>query len=140
MKQIDKKGKNNQIGAYGEEIAGNYLTNKGFLILERNFLKKWGEIDLVARETTKNGPIVHFVEVKAVSYETKQALATAVSRGIWRPEENVHSKKLLRLHRAIESWLIENDYKGEWQVDVAAVRLVPREKFASIKLLDNIIM
>ena len=140
MKQSDKKGKKNQVGAYGEEIGATYLQGKGFEVISHNYLKKWGEIDLVARETSKKGQMMHFVEVKTVSYETKQLLKQAISRGTWRPEENVHAKKLQRLNRAIESWIMEHNYAGEWQIDVLAVRLVPSEKYASVKLLDNIIV
>lgn len=136
MKQSEKLGKKNQIGAYGEEIAANYLKHKGFSILEQNYLKKWGEIDLVARGTSQ----IHFVEVKTVSYETKTLLKAAVARGTWRPEENVHAQKIKRLHRAIESWIMENNYDGDWQIDVVAVRVVPREKYATAKYLPNIIL
>tara|TARA_B100000508_G_scaffold141060_1_gene145744 strand:- start:4646 stop:5068 length:423 start_codon:yes stop_codon:yes gene_type:complete len=140
MKQSKKSGKRNQVGAIGEEIAAKYLENKGLLVLDTNYLKKWGEIDVVARETTKNGPIVHFLEVKTVSYETKHDLKRAVSRGTWRPEENVHEAKLKRLHRAVESWIMENDYEGEWMIDVMAVRIVPRERYATVKYLENVIL
>lgn len=136
MKQSEKLGKRNKIGALGEEIAANYLKKRGFTILELNYLKKWGEIDIVARGTGK----VHFVEVKAVSYETKVMLHAAISRGTWRPEENVHHSKIQRLSRAIESWVMENDYEGDWDIDVVAIRLVPREKYATVKYLPNIIL
>ena len=140
MKQTDKKGTKNQVGAQGELIAAHYLQNHGYTILDQNYLKKWGEIDIVARETTKNNNPVHFVEVKTVSYETKGDLFAAVSRGTWRPEENVHQKKIQRLNRTIESWITENNYEGEWQIDIVAVRMVPREKYATIKVIDNIII
>ena len=139
MKQVDKQGKKNQVGAWGEQIAANYLKKRGFAIIDTNYLKKWGEIDIVARETGSNGQKVHFIEVKTVSYGTKSDLQTAISRGTWRPEENVHQAKLKRLHRAIESWIMEHQYVGEWQIDVAAVRLVPREKYATVKYMRNII-
>lgn len=135
MEPVHQKKLNNKlIGRYGEDIAVRYLANKGFLVLDRNYLKKWGEIDIVARRTEK----VHFIEVKAVSYETKAFLEQSVSRGTWRPEENVHPQKLKRLHRAIESWLMEHDYEGDWQVDVIAVRMVTREKYATIKYIENV--
>lgn len=140
MKQTDKKGRKNQVGAYGETIAVQYLQQKGLSILTTNYLKKWGEIDLVARETTVKTSIVRFIEVKTVSYETKAVLQAAISRGTWRPEENVHKTKIVKLHRAIESWLTEHDYTGDWEIDVLAVRIVPREKYASVKYLKNIIL
>ena len=139
MKQTSKKGLKNQIGAYGEKIAANYLIKQGFSIIALNYLKKWGEIDIVAHETAQNAKMIHFVEVKTVSYETKDDLERAVSYGTWRPEENVHHRKILKLNRAIESWNQENNYKGEWQIDVCSVRVVPREKYATVKYLPNII-
>jgi len=140
MKQTDKKGEKNKIGAYGEQIAVNYVKRLNFEVLELNYLKKWGEIDIVARETKNNEQIIHFIEVKAVSYETKSALNRAVSHGTWRPEENVTPQKLHKLHRTIDSWLLENNFKGDWMVDIAAVRVVTREKYATIKYIPNIIL
>lgn len=128
---------NKTIGNLGEDLATTYLQRKGFIIVNRNYLKKWGEIDIVAHETTKK---VHFIEVKTVSYETKAALEAAVTRRTWRPEENVHPFKLQKLNRAIESWLLEKRYDGEWQIDIVAVRIVPREKYASVKYIPNIIL
>ena len=136
MKQYQKQGKKNKTGAIGEEVCVKWLKNKSFSVLETNFLKKWGEIDVIA----KNNGSIHFVEVKTVSYETKSELELAISRGTWRPEENVHQEKLRRMGRTIETWLLENNWTGEWQIDVAAVRIVPREKFASIKLIENVVL
>jgi putative endonuclease len=140
MKQSLKKGKKNKVGGYGEVIACKYLLQHGHTILDQNYLKKWGEIDIVSRETTQNKQIVHFVEVKTVSYETKLDLERAVSHGTWRPEENVHAKKIQRMYRTIESWLMEHDHKGDWQIDIAAVRIVPRERYATVKYIPNIII
>ena len=131
-----KKENNKNIGNYGEEISSRYLQRNGFEILDRNYLKKWGEIDIVARRTTK----IHFVEVKTVSYETKSLLLTSVSRGTWKPEDNVHAYKLRKLYRAIESWLMEHKYEGDWQIDVVAVKVVTREKYATVKYIPNIII
>lgn len=130
------KAKNKEIGKIGEDIAEKYLKNKDFQILARNYLKKWGEIDIVTRRTDK----IHFIEVKTVSYETKIELDLAVTRRTWRPEENVHAYKLRKLNRAIESWLMENKCDLDWQIDVVAVRIVPREKYVTLKYLPNIIL
>lgn len=136
MTDETNKKRNKQIGNFGEVIAGKYLEKQGFEILARNYLKKWGEIDLVTRRTDK----IHFVEVKTVSYETKQQLEIAVTRRTWRPEENVHAYKLKKLNRAIESWLMENKCNLDWQIDVIAVRIVPREKYATAKYIPNVIL
>jgi Holliday junction resolvase-like predicted endonuclease len=135
MKQILKNGEKNKIGAYGELIVQRYLEKHDYTILDTNYLKQWGEIDLVAQDTLR---IVRFIEVKTVSYETKSALEKAISHATYRPEENVHPRKLLRLHRAIQSWLEEKRYDGEWQIDVAAVRIVPAERYATAKFIPNV--
>jgi putative endonuclease len=140
MKQGDKKGERNKVGAYGEDIAAKYLERLGHKVVDKNYLKKWGEIDIVSRETIKNKEIIHFVEVKTVSYETKDQLQGVVSYGTYRPEENVHPQKLQRMHRTIESWLMEKSYNGDWQIDVISVRIVPREKYATVKYIPNIIL
>ncbi len=127
---------NKQVGKLGEQIAANYLKNKGFEVIGMNYLKKWGEIDVIGKKDKK----VHFVEVKTVSYETKQALAASVSRGTWKPEDNVHVDKIRKLSRAIESWIGENNYKGDWQIDVVAVKIVSCEKFATVKYMENIVL
>ena len=135
MKQAYKKGERNKTGAIGEQIAVRYLQKNNFQILDVNYLKKWGEIDIVAHETN----CLRFIEVKTVSYETKADLDYAISRGTWRPEENVHRAKMDRLYRAIESWIAENKYTGDWEIDLIAVRIVPREKYATVKYIRTVI-
>ncbi len=134
--------KHNVIGKIGEDIAVKWLISNGFEIIERNYQKKLGEIDIVARlpagkagETRK----IHFLEVKSVSYGTKGDLEYAVSHETWRPEENVHKEKIRRIKNVIETWLIENNYNGLWQIDILSVRIVPREKFAQVNVLENVI-
>jgi putative endonuclease len=131
-----KKQNNKQIGAWGEQMTAKYYKRAGFLIIGMNYRKKWGEIDVIVKKDQK----VHFIEVKTVSYETKTELEHAVAHGILRPEENVTAYKIKKLSRAIESWLSEYKWPGDWQIDVAAVRIVPRETFATIKIIDNVIL
>ena len=45
-----------------------------------------------------------------------------------------------KLTRAIESWIMEHKYEREWQIDVIAVKLVLKDKYASVKYLPNIIL
>jgi putative endonuclease len=135
MKQFNKQGYKNKIGALGEQIVINTLQRAGYVILEQNYLKPWGEIDIVCKDCNEK---VHFIEVKTVSYETKAHLFAAVSRATWRPEENVHRHKLIKVQRTIETWLSEQSYQGEWQIDVWAVRLVSREKYATFKKIENV--
>lgn len=47
-------------GAENEEKAAEYLTDRGYVILERNFISCYGEIDIIAQD----GKTLVFVEVK----------------------------------------------------------------------------
>ena len=128
--------RHNEIGKIGEDVATKWLSGRGHEIIERNYLKKFGEIDIVTRETSG---ITHFIEVKTVSYETKSDLEYAVSHETWRPEENVHKNKIERFKRTIETWIIEHNLGHDWVIDIITVRVVPREKLARVKFLENIV-
>ena len=52
-----------KIGQIGEDYACEYLEKNGYKVIERNYLKKWGEIDIISKKANK----IHFVEVKSVS-------------------------------------------------------------------------
>ena len=127
-----------KIGEKGESIAGEFLEGKGFTILARNYLKKWGEIDIVA----KKGKILRFVEVKTVSRDLSGVSRENVSRvtGEYRAEENVHPWKIKRLHRAIESYLLEHNLDNEWQIDVVAIDLDLSNKKAKVRFIENIVL
>lgn len=115
-----------QIGQFGEDIAVKHLVKHSFDICDRNYSKKWGEIDIVAK---KNG-ILHFIEVKTVSYETVH------------PEENVHFWKRQRLARIIQTYLVEKDvsYETEWQVDIIAVFIDPKTKTSKLRITENVLL
>lgn len=129
--------RHNEIGKIGEDISAKWILSHGMKVIDRNYRKKWGEIDIIARGT---GGELHFIEVKTVSYETKTLLNYSFSHETWRPEEKITQGKIKRMNRAIETWLIENKCKNEWQVDLIVMRLVPREKIARIKLIGNVII
>ena len=126
--------KHNEIGAIGELVAAEFLESKGQRILDRNFRRPYGEIDIVSRGT---GGRVHFVEVKSVSH------GTATNGGLgehFRPEENVHPRKIERLMRVIQTYLLQKDVESEWQFDVIAVYLDEQTKTAKIRYLENIVL
>ncbi len=51
-----------ETGKWGEETACKFLTEKNYEIIERNFMCKQGEIDIIAYD--KNKKELVFVEVK----------------------------------------------------------------------------
>ena len=127
-KTTDDPKHKKKIGALGENMACRFLVKHGFRILDRNYSKKWGEIDIVAEKDK----IFRFIEVKSiVSYETNR----------YRPEENVHYQKLKRLSRVIQTYLLDKkvSYETEWQIDVLAVFLDLENKKAKFRFTENII-
>lgn len=59
MKEDQKKN----LGKEGEEIACRYLQERGYVLVERNYRTRLGEIDLIMA----SGPYLVFVEVKTRS-------------------------------------------------------------------------
>lgn len=132
------------LGDIGEGVACKYLQNKGFSVLERNYLKPWGEIDIIAEKSKK----LYFIEVKSVSREAYAWPKRGVTRepgeraDSYRPEENVHPAKLKRLHRAIQTYLLDHKIPEdkEWQIDLACVYLDFSTHRAHVEVLENVIL
>ena len=118
-----------RIGKIGEDLACNYLLKQGFLIKDRNYLKPWGEIDVVAQK----GKDLRFVEVKTVTRETFRT-------GDYEPEDNIHPWKLKRLGRAIETYLLEKRVGDDidWQLDALSVYVDREGRLVNIELLEDI--
>lgn len=116
-----------KVGKMGEETGCKFLMKYGFKIIDRNYWKKWGEIDIVAEKDN----LLHFIEVKSVSRETD-----------FSPEENVHPWKQKRLARVIQTYLLEKRVpdEKEWQVDVMAVFLDFAKRTAKIRMTENVIL
>ncbi len=119
-------------GEIGENIAVLYLKRKGFSVIERNYTKKWGEIDIIARKDS----ILHFIEVKA---KTGKSVVNSPN-GTYRPEDGMHPWKIGRLKRTIQTYLAERRYDGEWQFWLIVAYLDPASRTAEIRLLENIIL
>ena len=133
-----------KIGEIGENIATKFLMKHGFDIKDRNYTKKWGELDIVAEKENK----LHFVEVKSVSrdfdFVSSFNRTQGVSRGTntWRAEDNMHPWKLKRLSRTIQTYLLSKnvDEDKEWQVDLLVVYLCEKERKARVKVVSDIIL
>ena len=116
-------------GEIGESIACKYLIKNDFEILERNYTRKWGEIDIIAK---KQG-IIHFIEVKSVTRENFNE-----KLGI-RPEDQMHMQKQKRLARTIELY-INGRVIGDWQFDIACVYMNMVQRKARVTLLKDVIL
>jgi len=135
--------KTQKTGEIGENIAVRFLMKHGFSILDRNYTKKWGEIDIVAEKEKK----LYFIEVKSVSRETldtftPKSFNASDDRYQYRPEDNMHPWKMKRLSRTIQTYLLNKniDEEMEWQVDLLVVYMCQKEKKAKIKVVSDIIL
>lgn len=128
--------KTQKIGQIGEEVAIKFLKKHKYKIIARNYTKKWGEIDIVA----KNKGILHFIEVKSVSDDglNKFSRENLSRETDYRPEENVHPQKLKRIYRTIETYLSEKDFEGEWQLDIIAVFIDIKARKSGIRHIKNV--
>lgn len=122
-----------KIGELGESIVCKYLYNKGFTIIERNYTKPCGEIDIIA---CKDG-ITHFIEVKSVSCEIRGSISHE-TEGI-QPEENMHTNKQKKMAKTILVYLASH-HVLEWQCDLVCLFIDEVHKKAKIRVLDNIIL
>lgn len=125
--------KHNETGTIGEDIAVKFLINKGFSIIERNFRKKYGEIDIICK---KDG-ITHFVEVKSVSQVTNTGSASNDSYG---PEDNMHKNKQNRLKRVISVYISQNNIVNDISIDFITVKLDRVNNTAKLGFMKNIIL
>lgn len=118
-------------GQLGEDIAAKYLEKHGYRILERNYRKPWGEIDIV---TQQNDELI-FIEVKTQSASWRKELE-------WRPEENITRHKKRQLSRIITTYLKANKISENqnWRVDVLAITLNFKTKNAQIEHIKNIVL
>lgn len=96
------------LGAYGETLAARLLTSeRGMLLLDRNWRCPEGELDLVLRD----GDVLVACEVK-----------TRRSTGCGSPHEAVDAVRLERLHRLVWRWAEDHDVHPEQvRVDLVAV-------------------
>lgn len=96
----------NDVGREGEDVAANFLLQKGYRIVARNWHYGPKEIDIVARE----GDTMVFVEVK-----TRSTLAFEL------PQEAVTKKKMKNLVEAADAYLIQRNIDLESRFDIVAV-------------------
>jgi putative endonuclease len=101
---------NQRIGKWGEDLAAQYLEEKGYAVLFKNWKTPYGELDLIVQ---KDGTI-SIVEVKT---------RTRSDYG-W-PEESITPSKQEHLINASQFFFDEHREYSEyaWQIDVVAILL-----------------
>lgn len=100
--------KKSETGRRGEEIALEWLQDRGFQLLDRNWRSGHKELDLVMESAQR----VHFVEVK-----------TLVPPVLVQPFEKVDTAKQARLAAAASHYIAARHVGKEVQFDVVSVIL-----------------
>ncbi len=82
----------NDFGKWGEEVATDFLLQRGFEILARNWRHAHKEIDIIAQQAGK----LYFVEVKTRHGEE------------WSAEGAITAKKRTLMWRAMMAWKLQH--------------------------------
>jgi putative endonuclease len=107
-----------KIGDTGEKYTSVYLKKHGYKILERNYRKNYGEIDIIAQKRD----VICFVEVK-----------TRHSNTITQPYEAVDFRKQNKIVKTAAAYLVENKIESNCRFDVCEV-FVDKESLKLIKI------
>ncbi|MDD3323570.1 MAG: YraN family protein [Sulfurospirillaceae bacterium] len=103
-----------EAGRISEDRACSYLVNQGYIIVERNFFSRFGEIDIIAK---KDG-VLHFVEVK---YSKNSD-----------PILRITPLKMKKIIKTINFYLLKTSFLGNYEID--ALLVTPTE----IEIIKNI--
>ena len=93
-------------GKLGEDKAADYLTEKGYEIVARNYRFKHAEIDMIA----KKGKLLIFVEVK-----------TRTNTNYGMPEEFVDYAKTRLIMRVAEHYIFATNWHFDVRFDIVSV-------------------
>lgn len=97
----------NDLGKLGEDLAVKYLLEQGYEILERNWVFQKAEVDIIAQ---KNEVLI-IVEVK-----------TRSNLEFGNPQDFVNPKKIKLLVKAVNEYVIVNDFDCSTRFDIIAVK------------------
>ena len=96
----------NELGKWGEDLAAEYLQEKGYLIIERDWKSGHRDLDIVAQDSDT----IVFVEVK-----------TRRNRLFGEPEEAIDYQKRKSLQSAINHYVNYRHINSNIRVDVITV-------------------
>ena len=107
----------------GENLAGKFLKKRGYKILKRNYVSKYGEIDIV----TYDKGTISFVEVK-----------TRQSEDYGPPELAVTREKRKRIIRTALNYLAINHIDDiDYRFDVVSILFKEDDTNPNIELLKS---
>ena len=96
----------NDLGKWGEDLAADYLRDKGYVIIDRDWKSGHHDLDIVAKEDET----LVIVEVK-----------TRRNRLFGDPEEAVDYRKLRSLQMAINHYIKYRHINGDSRLDIITV-------------------
>lgn len=112
-----------EIGSFGENLAEKYLLDCGYMILDRNFRGKTGEIDIIG----KDRDYITFIEVK-----------TRYGKVFGSPCESVTKSKQHRIYRTAQIYIMKKKLCNHFfRFDVIEVMLNETNNNYSIKLIKD---
>jgi putative endonuclease len=97
------------VGKLGEKLAIQYLERCGYQLIEMNYRKGRGEIDIIA---IREGLLV-FAEVKTCSYSHRKSMV----------EDKVSWYQREKIRQTADHYLSEINWKGNIRFDVLIVYL-----------------
>lgn len=114
----------NELGKEAEDMAVNYLVEKGYKVLHRNWRYSHHEIDIIAE---RKG-MLKIVEVKALR-----------TSKVYFPEKAVTKDKFNSLRKAADEFLFRNRQYKHIQFDILSIIAHP-EKEAEFFLIEDVFM
>ncbi|HEU0085678.1 MAG TPA: YraN family protein [Candidatus Paceibacterota bacterium] len=129
--------KRQKIGKLGEQVATRFLMKHNHKILDQNYTRPWGEIDIVSCEKSATGNILHFIEVKSLKVTDLNLMDTS-----YNPAENLHYRKRLRMAKTIKTylWASKIPENQPYQVDLIIVYLDLKRLKSRLKVVNQIIL
>lgn len=116
----------NILGQRGEELAAEHLLHKGYRIIARNYRNHFGEIDIIALDSSQSPRTLVFVEVK-----------TRKNKLFSLPCEAVTRKKQVQISKVAMAYLSENKLADSaTRFDVVAI-VLPDKGLSQIDLIQN---
>ena len=113
---------NKAVGDLGENAAYKYLKKKHYRILERNFVSKYGEIDIIARHKKE----LIFIEVKTRGSKAYGGGAGAV---------NFHKRRNIVF--TSQAYMRNIDYNGPRRYDIIEVYIDEENNITEINHIEN---
>jgi len=113
-----------KIGKFGEDLACDYLQNKGYQIIERNINVSHGEIDIIARQ----GKFYVFIEVRTRATRSNKA------------DETINFIKKKNLRKVVTGYV--HTRKLDWRylrIDLIAIDINRQSKIANLKHYRDIL-